>query len=214
MASLIDPFEARDDLKDALTKGMVPGFPDKRLYLPRSRFQLLVNQETIRQCLPDVDRRLLVSVTQSCPKLFAILIYGDCLSRTIKLEAALQNCIRSGLTDANLPLPSYDEECKCSESMRADCKHVLVRNALNRWRPHGREQFYTTQWKFLALKFETGTFEYDLHDQAILPIELCAGYGTGTFGDVREGKLNIDHARSSERVSINLRSPLIITDTC
>lgn len=76
----------------------------------------------------------------------------------------------------------------------------------------GWEHFYTDQWKFLAPEFETGKFDYVLDEQSILPIQLRDGHGEGSFGDVREGELNLDHARESERVSQAVGMTLIAAD--
>lgn len=96
---------------------------------------------------------------------------------------------------------------------QAFCPHKVLRETLVEWSLRGWEHFYTDQWKFLAPEFETGEFDYVLDEQSILPIQLRDEHGAGSFGDVRKGELNGDHARESERVSRVVGGTLIAADS-
>lgn len=200
MDATADAEEARQNLIDDLAEGLVAGYPDERYYVPRSCLQERVTRATIKRCLPDAEDELLDFVSSSALKIFAILLYSGCLPRRINLESALQTCKDRGLTDIELPLPRHTEQCTCIRD-QALCRHRVARDILGERSIHGWQQFYTNQWQFLGLEFETGKFDYVLDEQLILPIELREGHGEGSFGEVKEGELNQDHARSSERVS-------------
>jgi hypothetical protein len=195
-----DADEARQILNYDLGDGLVTGYPEQRPYVPRSCLQERVTRATIERCIPDAEKELLDFVSSSAQKIFAILLYSGCLPREVDLKAALQTCRDRRLTDAELPFPRHNERCMCIED-RALCRHEVAKDTLREWKASGWDKFYTNQWKFLGLEFETGIFDYVLHEQCILPIELRDGHGEGSFGDVREGELNQGHARKSERVS-------------
>jgi hypothetical protein len=200
MVSTADADEARQILIDDLAEGLVAGYPERRSYVPRSCLQERVTRATIKRCLPEAEKELLNFVSSSAQKIFAILLYSGCLPRGVDLKAALQTCKDKRLTDAELPFPRKNERCICIED-QACCRHEVARDILKKWRTHSWEQFYTNQWQFLGLEFKSDIFDYVLHEQSILPIELRGGHGEGSFGDVREGELNQSHARRSERVS-------------
>lgn len=207
MSTAADADEARERLKLDLTNGLIHGYPEKRQYVPRSWLQKHVTRATITRCLPSARRELIDFILVAAPKIFAILLYSDCLPKIpqkISLESALQTCKDKRLTDAELPFPSRTEPC-CSEE-RTICRHRVAKDVLGNWNDHYWERFCTAQWMFLALEFVTGTFEYILDERGILPIKLCDGYNEGFFGEVREGLLNQDHARTSEQVSLKLRN--------
>lgn len=206
MGAAGDPHEVKHTLKIDLAQGLTAGYPESRYYIPRSYFQERVTRATIQRCLPGIRDELLDFASRSAPKIFAILLYSSCLP---SLESALQKFKDRHFTDAELPLPRHTERCVCSEN-RAICRHDVARDVLNNL--YGWEQFYTHQWIFLALEFETGVFDYVLDEQCILPIKLCDGHNEGSFGEVREGELNQDHARRSERVSQVVVGTSIIAD--
>jgi hypothetical protein len=206
-----DAKEARDDLLEKLTEGLLCGYPESRYYVPRSCLQEQVTQATIKRCLPDAQDELLDFTLSSARKIFAILLYAPCLPRKIKLESVLQTCKDRRITDEILPLREQTEQCTCTED-RVFCRHAVARDTLKGWSKDGWVQFYSNQWKFLALEFEANKFDYVLDEQSILPIKLCDGYSEGSFGEVRAGELNQDHIRSSERVSLSLSGRLIIAN--
>jgi hypothetical protein len=206
-----DADEARQKLLDDLAEGLVTGYPEQRSYVPKSCLQERVTRATIKRCLPEAEEELLDFVLSSAQKIFAILLYSDCLPRGVDLEAVLQTCKDRHLTDAELPFPRKDERCDCIED-RALCRHKVARDILREWRAYGWEKFYNYQWQFLGHVFEDGVFDYVLHEKSILPIKLRDGYGEGSFGDVREGELNQSHARRSERVSREVGGTLNIAD--
>jgi hypothetical protein len=200
MGAHADAEEAARELSNRLAECLVAGYPEKRSYVPRSSFEGLITRATIKRCLPGAHGELLDFIWSSAPKLFAILLYSDCLPRDLNLESALQTFRNGHVTDDHLPLPRHTEQCACSKP-QASCQHKVARETLEKWSKRGWEHFYTDQWHFLAPEFETGDLDYVLDEQSILPIQLRDGHGEGSFGDVREGELNREHARDSERVS-------------
>jgi hypothetical protein len=200
MGTRADADKAGCELSTWLAKHLVAGYPESRKYVPRSCFEKRITRATIERCLPDAQDELLDFIWDSAQKLFAILLYSDCLPRAINLESALQTFKDRDLTDKQLPLPKHMEQCTCMKD-QAFCPHKIPRETLVEWDLRGWDHFYADQWKFLAPEFETGEFDYVLDEQSILPIKLRDGCGEGSFGEVREGELNRDHARESERVS-------------
>jgi hypothetical protein len=200
MGAPVDAGHAREELCDNLAECLVAGYPEKRFYVPRNCFEKLITRATIKRCLPGAQDELLNFIWSSAPKLFAILLYSKCLPRDIDLVSALQTFRNGHVTDDHLPLPRHTEQCACLRN-QAFCQHKVARKTLEKWSKRGWEHFYTDQWQFLAPEFETGDLDYVLDEQSILPIQLRDGHGAGSFGDVREGELNRDHARESERVS-------------
>jgi hypothetical protein len=212
MGTRADADKAGRELSKCLAKHLVAGYPEPRTYVPRSSFEKRITRATIKRCLPDAHDELLDFVWSSAQKLFAILLYSKCLPGDITLESALQTFKTRHLTDDQLPLPRYTEQCTCVQD-QALCPHKIPRETLAEWDFCGWEHFYTDQWKFLAPEFETGKFDYVLDEHSILPIRLRDGCGEGSFGDVREGELNRDHARESERVSQAVGGILIAADS-
>lgn len=196
MCAPIDPVQARHELCDSLAACLVAGYPEESFYVPRSCLEERITRATIRRCLPDAPDELRDFIWSRAPKLFAILLY----SNYNNLESALQTFKDRRLTDRKLPFPRRTERCACTEN-QAFCRHKVARETLGKWSIRAWDVFYTSQWQFLALEFETGKFDYVLDEQSILPIQLLAGHGEGSFGEVREGELNEDHARDSARVS-------------
>jgi len=201
MGDYIDADDARQDLADGLAKDLIAGYPEGKSYIPRDRFEARIDRDAIRQCLPDVPESLLNFVSNSAPRIFAILLYSGCIPVKIGLQAALQACKDSELTDAKLPFPRQTEKCDCYEDA-AVCRHRVAGNVLKKWRESGWQKFYTTQWQFLALEFKAGDFDYVLDEQSILPIARLEGHGEGSFGDVVEGELNKHHIGALKRVSL------------
>jgi hypothetical protein len=199
MGAPADAVQAREDLCDRLAACLVAGYPEKRVYAPRSCLEEQITRATIKRCLPDAQDELLDFIWSRAPKLFAILLY----SNYNNLESALQTFKDRRLTDKKLPFPSRMEQCTCTET-QPSCRHKVARETLGKWSIRAWDHLYTFQWRFLALEFETDKFDYVLDEQSILPIRLLAGHGQGSFGEVREGELNGDHARESARVSQQL----------
>jgi len=199
MDARADAEKAGRELRSYLAKQLVFGYPESRQYVPRSCFEKRITLATIKQCLPDARQELLDFIWNSAQKLFAILLYSKCLPGEIKLESALQTFKDRHLTDDQLPLPRYTEQCTCMHDQTLFCPHEVPRETLVEWDFCGWEHFYADQWKFLAPEFKIGEFDYVLDEQSVLPIKLRDGHGEGSFGDVREGELNPDHARVSER---------------
>jgi hypothetical protein len=208
MSVPIDAVQAREELCDSLAACLVAGYPEKQFYVPRSYLEERITRATIKRCLPDAQDELLDFIWSRAPKLFAILLY----SSYNNLESALQTFKDRHLTDKELPFPRETEQCTCM-GKQARCKHKKARETLGKWSKRGWDHFYTFQWQFLALEFETGKFDYVLDEQIILPIQLRVGHGEGSFGEVREGELNEDHARGSERVSQAVGEILIAADS-
>ena len=200
MGARTDAEKARRELRNRLAKGLVAGYPEGREYVPRSCFEELVTQATIKLCLPDAQDELLEFIWSSAQKLFTIIVYSHCLPENITLESALHTFKNRHLTDDQLPLPKYTEQCTCVQS-QVFCPHKIPRETLVEWDLLGWEHFYVDQWKFLAPEFGTGELDYVLDEQSVLPIKLRDGHGEESFGDVREGELNPDHASESDRVS-------------
>jgi len=211
MGARADAEKAGHELSNCLAKHLVTGYPESRTYVSRSCFEKQITRATIERCLPGAQDELLDFIWNRAQKLFAILLYSDCLPRDINLESALQTFKDRHLTDEQLPLPRHKERCTCMQD-QAFCPHKVARETLVKWDLRGWEHFYTDQWKFLAPEFETGKFDYVLDEQSILPIQLRDGHGEGSFGDVREGELNLDHERESERVSQAVGMTLIAAD--
>jgi hypothetical protein len=212
MGARADAEKAGRELRNCLAKHLVAGYPEPRTYVPRSCFEKRITRATIKRCLPNAQDELLNFIWNSAQKLFAILLYSKCLPGDINLESALQTFKDRDLTDKQLPLPKHTEQCTCMQG-QAFCPHKIPRETLVEWDFCGWEHFYTDQWKFLAPDFETGEFDYVLDEQSILPIRLRDGCGEGSFGEVREGELNRDHARESERVSQAVSGTLIAADS-
>lgn len=200
MGTTTEADKARQTLRNDLAEGLVAGYPEGRDYVPQSCFQKRVTRVTIKQCLPDAQDELLDFILGSAPKIFAILLYINGLPIETTLRSAMQMCKDRCLIDAKLPLPRRSERCGCGVN-RASCRHGIARDTLGKWTAHCWEQFYTNQWMFLGLEFVSDVFDYTLDEHSILPIELRDGHGEGSFGEVREGELNQDHAREFERVS-------------
>lgn len=195
--------EAIEALQNDLETGLATGYPEKREYVPRSCLQKHVTRATIRQCLPDARDDLIEFIYRKASRIFAILLYSCCLPGRISLGFALQTCKDRSLTDAELPFPRRNESCSCSEQ-RTNCRHPVARDVLGKWTFHCWERFCNTQWMFLGLEFQSDVFEYNLDERRILPIKLLDGHNEGFFGEVREGLLNEDHAKDSERVSVSV----------
>jgi hypothetical protein len=213
MYTMTAPAEARkakSRLKQGLARGLVIGYPNNKKYVPRSCFQGLVTQATIKRCLPGAQDELLDFVWSSATRLFAILVYGSFLEE-ISLESALQTCRDGHLTDSKLPLPQDHEQCIC-DGDRNLCRHAMVRCIKGKWGDYSWVEFWDHQWKFLALELKAGDFEYSLDEQCILPIKLLGGHNKGAFGDVREGKLNTDHAIGFAQVSQVVSGMLIVAN--
>ena len=208
MGALIDAAQAKEELCGCLAASLVAGYPEKQFYIPRSCLEERITRATIKRCLPDARDELLDFIWNRASKLFAILLY----SNYHNLESALQTFKDRRITDSELPFPRRTEQCTCTES-QALCRHKVVRETLEKWSAHRWDHFFTIQWQFLALEFETDKFDYILDEQIILPIQLRVGHGEGSFGEVREGELNEDHARGSERVSQAVGEILIAADS-
>jgi hypothetical protein len=211
MGARADAEKAGSELSNCLAEHLVTGYPESRKYVPRSCFEKRITRATIRRCLPHAQDELLDFIWNSAQKLFAILLYSNCLPRDINLESALQTFKDRHLTDVQLPLPRHTEQCTCMQD-QAFCPHKVPRETIVEWGLRGWEHFYADQWKFLVPEFETGEFDYVLDEQSILPIQLRDGHGEGSFGEVREGELNRDHARESERVSQGVGVTLMAAD--
>jgi hypothetical protein len=207
MGTTIDASKARDELCECLAACLVAGYPEESFYVPRSCLEERITRATIKRCLPDAQDELLDFIWSRAPKLFAILLN----SNYNNLQSALQTFKDRRLTDKKLPFPRRTERCACTES-QASCRHKVAWATLGKWSLRAWDHFYTFQWQFIALEFETDKFDYVLDEQSILPIQLLAGHGEGSFGEVREGELNGDHARESARVSQTVDGILIAAD--
>ena len=127
----------------------------------------LENAETYVDYIRPENDLLPESKTQTYLKIFALLVLSE---RGMEIE----NFVKEGLSDQNLPVCRHQGSPKEKFNLcRKDTPNLRPLKCFEKWKPHGREWFETTQWQLLVPYFDLSpgyrAKHYPLDDKAILP---------------------------------------------
>ncbi|KAF5486531.1 Cyclin-dependent kinase 2 [Colletotrichum fructicola] len=165
---------------------------EKSKYLPQDCIESLVTREVIAMELGLVSvasqkpyKGLIDWTLKNASRLFLIVLHSQLVRTRTELYDAMALFRSSGLEDSKLPW-----------SGASDFPDENVEKSHDRWaRSEMIEYFLPAQWKFLALVIRSGTFQYNIQPEEILPFTHDSGERPkeGAFGKVYRVRIHPSH---------------------